>query len=562
MSRATTFTFYSNVNLSLRTNDNFYFADRAAQTTFFASKAVLTVGNCYYQRANKGRVKVERSYSSLYKCDYLSFINPDYENKRFYAYITAVNYISDTTTEVEYTIDIIQTWLLDCNFRPCFIERNHANRDHFGDNILPDSVECGESIIDSVTNSIPTNTFVVVLATFDVIEWIDSNFTNKVAPTVWVKDGIYDALSQVVFFAEIQGQQALTGSALSVFFEKVFQGAGSVTVDDIVNIYLYPSIGITTGTAHTVPGASQGNEFNEVYQVTNARHEQVTLPTMPTQIDGYTPKNNKLFTYPYCFIHVENNNGSAIDLKYERFKDGRGNIINPPKAEVFGTTTGEAKLRLVPKQYFGALSTEFDFDYAIDTGSYPTISMLGDAYNIYLAQNKNTVANDYDMLRNKTSQSIVAAERKNLASKDALGMLLDSMNIASNFLDNIATMQAKYDDMKLAPATAKGVTGVGLSYQHDKEDFTMVVKTLDYTHARIVDDYFTMFGYPVRRIGVPMLRARTAFTYVKTVGCVITGNVPEEAKATIEGLFDAGIRLWSNQSEIGNFNVINDPINS
>ena len=35
----------------------------------------------------------------------------------------------------------------------------------------------------------------------------------------------------------------------------------------------------------------------------------------------FTPKNNKLFTWPYSFIRVTNNLGSVNDYKFEDFKD-------------------------------------------------------------------------------------------------------------------------------------------------------------------------------------------------------------------------------------------------
>ena len=66
----------------------------------------------------------------------------------------------------------------------------------------------------------------------------------------------------------------------------------------------------------------------------------------------------------------------------------------------------------------------------------------------------------------------------------------------------------------------------------------------------------------MRKIMVPMLKARTKFTYIKTVGCIVWGNVPENAKAFIQNMFDTGVRLWADANNIGNFNVQNDPINS
>ena len=41
--------------------------------------------------------------------------------------------------------------------------------------------------------------------------------------------------------------------------------------------------------------------------------------TKPSTLNGYTPKNNKLLTFPYCFMNVSNNNGSTNSLRYELF---------------------------------------------------------------------------------------------------------------------------------------------------------------------------------------------------------------------------------------------------
>lgn len=46
----------------------------------------------------------------------------------------------------------------------------------------------------------------------------------------------------------------------------------------------------------------------------------------PSSLNGYTPKNKKLLTWPYCFINVSNNNGSANSLRYEYFHDSEGQI--------------------------------------------------------------------------------------------------------------------------------------------------------------------------------------------------------------------------------------------
>ena len=39
-----------------------------------------------------------------------------------------------------------------------------------------------------------------------------------------------------------------------------------------------------------------------------------------TNIDGYVPKNKKLFTQPYNFLYVTNLCGSTLELGYEYFR--------------------------------------------------------------------------------------------------------------------------------------------------------------------------------------------------------------------------------------------------
>ena len=40
-----------------------------------------------------------------------------------------------------------------------------------------------------------------------------------------------------------------------------------------------------------------------------------------SDIDGYTPRNNKLFTHPFNFLYVTNLNGNGAEFHYEYFSD-------------------------------------------------------------------------------------------------------------------------------------------------------------------------------------------------------------------------------------------------
>ena len=82
---------------------------RIEQTTYFISKTkpsigdiVFTIDRNTYQRANKNTIRVKIPTDYLYDCNYMMFQNNRYNiNKWFYAFITAVNYVNESVTEVE-----------------------------------------------------------------------------------------------------------------------------------------------------------------------------------------------------------------------------------------------------------------------------------------------------------------------------------------------------------------------------------------------------------------------------------------------------------------------------
>ena len=47
---------------------------------------------------------------ALYNCNYLAFQNASFGGKWFYAFIDSVEYVNNVTSEVTYTIDVMQTW--------------------------------------------------------------------------------------------------------------------------------------------------------------------------------------------------------------------------------------------------------------------------------------------------------------------------------------------------------------------------------------------------------------------------------------------------------------------
>jgi hypothetical protein len=75
----------------------------------------------------------------------------------------------------------------------------------------------------------------------------------------------------------------------------------------------------------------------------------------------------------------------------------------------------------------------------------------------------------------------------------------------------------------------------------------------------MIDDFWTMYGYPIRHIANPgqLLNNRPSWTYLKTAGCSLSGQVPEYVKNMIEQLFDAGLTFWNPAKVIGDYSQSN-----
>src|SRR5690625_3527178 len=101
-----------------------WFNSRNEQNSYFNSRnTVHSITQSSFQRI-EGRhfVKVNRSIDDLWGTNYLTFLN---KNKRFYAFVTNLEYINDGLTHVHFQIDVLQTWLFEMDFKPSYVVREH-----------------------------------------------------------------------------------------------------------------------------------------------------------------------------------------------------------------------------------------------------------------------------------------------------------------------------------------------------------------------------------------------------------------------------------------------------
>jgi hypothetical protein len=65
-------------------------------------------------------------------------------------------------------------------------------------------------------------------------------------------------------------------------------------------------------------------------------------------------------------------------------------------------------------------------------------------------------------------------------------------------------------------------------------------------YAKIIDQYFSMYGYSINEVKKPNITGRKNWNYVKTLQANIEGDIPENHLNEIKSLFNKGITLWHN----------------
>lgn len=120
-----TITLYSNVNID--NGEQIAFSSPNGQANYFNNRAVLRNVPCTVVRKT-GALRIEANAALVSTCNYISFINPSFDNKTIYARIIDYDYVNNECVEIAYVIDYWQTWMFDVRFDPCYIKREHLTQ--------------------------------------------------------------------------------------------------------------------------------------------------------------------------------------------------------------------------------------------------------------------------------------------------------------------------------------------------------------------------------------------------------------------------------------------------
>lgn len=468
-------------------------------------------------RHDKNKIRVSTqdvgsSHANVYPSffdnfNYLMFVNKTSAganvSREYYCFITDVNYINDNTVEFVFEIDVMATYYYDWSFGACYVEREHVDNDDIGNNIEPEPVGlCNDYII--------------------------SGTSDHAFPGGW---------SIILLWAPKEGAgtsyQTINGQICCCSWSKI--GTDNTSIIPAVLERHEQDVCVM---AYYIP-TELWDEGIPVYRNTGDINQLVNL-------DGYRPKNKKLYTYPYSFIEATNSRGSVKQYKWEDFNGTNQAGTKVANFKLVGSAFGTPSILFIPTNYKNMGDTYANIDECLSLNDFGSVVMRKEGIGYWdstheMANNIRVFSSLFNGLMGGGDGAAVGA--RTLTTALAVeGERVGQMN-------------------KAAPITGFPSSNANLYSSIGEAGFKLKYMSVRYSVAEKIDNFFTRYGYAVNKVKIPNMYSRTLYNYIKTRECIlIDDELPAWAAKKICDIHNKGITYWHTQS-LGNFTGSN-PIRS
>lgn len=481
--------------------------DESQMITLLTDSANLVYTDSKYNFIkDRGTIQVNANYTKCIQANYMAFQNPDYSNKWFFAFVDEIVFLSPNACEIVYTIDVWTTWWSYWSPKACLVLREHVIDDTIGANTVPESLELGEYVQHSHTRDAHLITTKLVLASTVAPD----------TPSLTLIGGIYNGI--------YSGFRYYTYDAATMT-TTIQSMANNNKQDAIQSLFLAPNFVIpqTGGGAVTESSAPQSYEIGI---------DPITA------LDEYVPVNQKLLTYPFCFIEASNGNGSNAIYHQELFyqTNSSGEYI----FKTIGSLTPGCSIRMFPKYYRGSFE---NIDEGLNLGKYPQCNWATDMFTNWATQNGVNIATN-----------LVGSAVELGTGKTASG------------LTGIVNSMDQIRRAHMIPPQSSGNINCGdVVTSNGDNTFHYYPKSIKYEFAERIDQYFTRLGYRVNKVKIPNMSNRANYNYVQVAqeeNVAYPNNynnicLPAKALDQINSLFRSGVTIWNNHTNFGDYSVSN-----
>lgn len=560
------------VPLEINDVNQLTFINATAQYNYFNSLPKIEVHDFTYQRKD-GVIRFGAEYDELITYNYVMYRNDAFSNKWFYAFITNMEWKSPRCTDISIKTDVWQSWMFDITLKPVLIDREHTNNDTVGAHTLPEGLELGEMVANGTTTnfgSIPVENVNENFYTVIEVSQVQNKGESGTLSYEWVS-GSHDLTPKI---------NNLERGTIPLIVGGTFAGSTSGAIrtpdqvvhlydvagfsDSIVNMYMLPytlvgafnEIKLTatpnTGVVTTYDGIGVPVRVNGTTNLTTSSF------TRPSSVNGYTPKNNKVLTWPYCYFNISNNSGTSIPFHYEDFS-------STVSFKVEGTFGVSGSTKAIPQNYKNIDTSGNALDYSITGAKYPVCSWRSDSFTNWLTQNAVNLDTQWKLSGIAAATSVAGGAVSGGISGGlvgaAVGAGLGAIQGGGELIKQAREQHLAKTQANMIPDQVHGNLGAGdFIWAKYRSPYTYIPMSIKAEYAQCIDQYFSQYGYKCNRVKVPNVYGRRNWNFVKTVGCYIDGDIPQGDMEELKNMFNRGITFWHNPATFADYSQNNDII--
>ena len=578
-----------------------WFQNLAEQTAYFMAMTPVKQGNNYsYQRESQS-FRVDANKDTLLSVNYIMYKNNENPNKWMYGFVTQLEYMNDSTTQVVFEIDVIQTWRFNFSFRESFIERQHSPRNTgslMSVNTIEENLNYGTEYDLAFSGGFHASNsinFLVVITSEEIVPTgVDargggttvgspSPFSYYILPvdTVGNVYGIGDSGSETLgtmkeYMSILSKSEFFTNKIIGMYMTAYCGINFDINKADKTALYTNTNnIKLSKMIVKDKVGGGVVNKRFPFYKVDHVSSFEtkeivVDLDFYQRFKDKYNYSETKCYMYPYCVVELADMKGNVLTIKPEYLNNGE------LKVTVMGSLGISNKVSYVPVGYNTVVkgTEQILSDFALidvdptDIGvvtDYASAMMQGQR-NSLMAQQAN-IKRDYQTGVQNSAFSMAGAVFSAAATKNpmigmtnAMGSIQQANNTLTTRENATGLLNAKLDDINnVPPSVSQMGSNTSFSYGNFQNTVYVRYKMAKPEYMKRLDKHFKLFGTKTLDIKNVPTKTRACWNFLKTKEVNIVGQVNNTHLTRIKEIFDSGITLW-HDNDILNYNRNNPEV--
>lgn len=463
------------------------------QFNFFINNYDHIVFENYTYQRKDGTVVVPGVYDDLRLYNYLIYQNGDTGNKSkwIYCFITSLGYLNDNATSISFETDVIQTWRFEIenNFMESYIAYEHRPQYYDnGDgvnrpciNTQPENLEIGTDLISCEQYLIDINkniSFAVIGMTCDMSG--KDSFTNPQLGTpsqinYYILPFNRDIGTDITTLkiGSVSGQ-TVTISGLSKILDAIRKN--EKLVGKCVSIVVTNSIpGLVVESGEIVikrdcfSGEIQGDyqiltykakPMNSMIENDLSAYPKTRVYDIPAFI-GFS-KFTKIYTYPYSYLVISDNNGTTKAFKNELWQDMKNAQF------ICVGSPNSSKMNIMPLNYKVTNSNDsysnlINLDNSFESQYESSLPIINDTTALMLQSSRNSMNVGLSNIRrsNETNSAIASATGNALSAQTSLqnNLNLSVTGRNANLASNLNDLQNKSNMINASISAIGGLSG-------------------------------------------------------------------------------------------------------